>query len=1121
MLGATQKQLYKTDDSGGITGFQPYKAFGGTYDASGKMTGYDAGKALAGFTPAQQQAQQGIMGLQVPGQYGAATNLTNQAALGSMNAAGQAGNLQNQALGYGTAGAQYGGAGAQYGSTGAEQAQRAAALTAAQAGQYGAQGAQAGQQAGNLSDIYGGLGSQAGQTAAGQSGMYGNLGAQSGQQYAGQSSGYGGMGAGYGAQGSQIGQSLGQMSQDPNAVQNYMNPYLQASLNPQLAEIQRQYDITGTQQRSGAAKSGAFGGSREALMSAENQRNAGLAKNQLIGQGYNQAFQQAQQQMNAANQAALSGNAQAMQGAGIGLQGAGQAGSQALAGYGMGLQGAGQAGSQAMQGYGMGLTGANQAGNLRMQGAQAGLQGVGAQQAAANLGLAGTAQGMQGAGMGMQGAQAGMQGVQGAIGAGQYGLSGLGQAGQMAGQLAGIGGQQLAAQQGILTAQNAVGAQQQQLEQQKINQAIQDYANAQQYPIMQLGTMSNMLRGLPMQAQTTQQYQAQANPITQGIGALGAGASLYNATKPAAKGGIMSYDVGGSVRAKLEDMPDESLKAQLKSSSSESIKNDIKQILATRSMAGVKQAAKGGVLRYAEPNKENNQGVTTSGPLTDAAARADYKELYPGQHRDDAMYQKIGNYISPTGPLLDAPTRVLRMVRDNVVSPVVRGVRDFVNKDPAIQAIEYGYGKENKKDFFVTPEQRERDAANIQTVRDNRVEQIVNPDGKTPLNPKSILAANPTGTSPAGTTPAKTSPAGAAPASVASSDGTGKVSKEKIDQIRKTNPEFNAAMGNNTPDSVSSSTQNIMDMISKNLGISPKPPVDENAGMSTAQILARDEKIAKEFAGENPAMARRTQIMAEKNSALNDAKYTQAMRMAEFFAMWGSTPGNTIVAGLNAMKAKIPDFITDKKEATKIRRDIDKSIADLDQIDYLEKVGKIDAADKKRTASIKFGIDTWGTQITKATALTGIVAREIGDTERNTATIAGRSKDAVTQANATRDAARIRGEGTNTGIKDFGTIQRGIKGLIEEERKLRDGPLKADLRFVDNKAAILKNDPKRAEDIAEREKRIKEQLEPIIRQRKQLEEIAASMAPVQNLPGQASSNIDPSKRVPINSFYSQ
>jgi len=531
MLEATQQQLFNTDSGGGLSGFKPYQPYSS-----------DVNNYVAGFSPMQQQAQQATANLQVPGQYQAATNLTGQAALGSLGAADQSGGLQQQALGYGQAGAQYGSAGAQYGGAGAQQAQLAAALTAAQAGQYGAQGARAGQQAGNLSDMYGGLGSQAGQAAAGQSGMYGGLGALSGQQYAGQSSGYGGMGAGYGAQGAQIGQSLGQQSQDPNAVQNYMNPYLQASLNPQLAEIQRQYDVTGTQQQSGATKSGAFGGSREALMAAENQRNAGLAKNQVIGQGYNQAFQQAQQQMNAANQAALSGNAQAMQGAGIGLQGAGQAGSQALAGYGMGLQGAGQAGSQAMQGYGMGLTGANQAGNLRMQGAQAGLQGVGAQQAAANLGLAGTAQGMQGAGLGMQGAQAGQQGVQGAIGAGQYGLQGLGQAGQMGAQLANIGGQQLGAQQNIIGAQNAMGQQQQTQEQTKINQAIQDYATQQQYPLMQLGLMSNMLRGLPMQATNVQSYQAQAPIAQQAAGLLGA----YNTYSGKKAGGVIKdYKKGG------------------------------------------------------------------------------------------------------------------------------------------------------------------------------------------------------------------------------------------------------------------------------------------------------------------------------------------------------------------------------------------------------------------------------------------------------------------------------------------------------------------------------------------------------------------------------------------------
>lgn len=120
----------------------------------------------------------------------------------------------------------------------------------------------------------------------------------------------------YGAMGAQQGLGFGQQAQDPNAVQGYMNPYLQASLNPQLAEIQRQYDITGTQEQSQAAKQGAFGGSREALMAAENARNKNLAMNQVIGQGYNTAFNNAQQQM---AQAAQLG----MQGAGLGLQGIG------------------------------------------------------------------------------------------------------------------------------------------------------------------------------------------------------------------------------------------------------------------------------------------------------------------------------------------------------------------------------------------------------------------------------------------------------------------------------------------------------------------------------------------------------------------------------------------------------------------------------------------------------------------------------------------------------------------------------------------------------------------------------------------------------------------------------
>jgi hypothetical protein len=115
------------------------------------------------------------------------------------------------------------------------------------------------------------------------------------------------------------------------------------------------------------------------------------------------------------------------------------------------------------------------------------------------------------------GAQLGMQGL-------QTGLQGYGQMGQAASTLGQLGSAQLGAQKDIVGLQSQMGMQQQALEQQKINQAIQDFANAQQYPLMQLGVMSNMLRGLPMQSQTTNQYVASPNSITQGIGLAGAGA---------------------------------------------------------------------------------------------------------------------------------------------------------------------------------------------------------------------------------------------------------------------------------------------------------------------------------------------------------------------------------------------------------------------------------------------------------------------------------------------------------------------------------------------------------------------------------------------------------------------
>ena len=100
-----------------------------------------------------------------------------------------------------------------------------------------------------------------------------------------------------------------------------------------------------------------------------------------------------------------------------------------------------------------------------------------------------------------------------------------------------LGGQQLQAQQGIYGLQNQFGGQQQAYNQNVLNQAIQNYATAQQYPQQQLAFMNSMLRGLPLQTATTQQYQAAPSYTSQlaGLGMAGYGASkLFGG----AKGGL-------------------------------------------------------------------------------------------------------------------------------------------------------------------------------------------------------------------------------------------------------------------------------------------------------------------------------------------------------------------------------------------------------------------------------------------------------------------------------------------------------------------------------------------------------------------------------------------------------
>lgn len=107
---------------------------------------------------------------------------------------------------------------------------------------------------------------------------------------------------------------------DSTQAQAYMNPYLQQALNPQLEEARRQSQITQMQNAAKMTQAGAFGGSRQAILDAENQRNLGTTLSNITGQGYASAYDKAMQQFNADQQRKVQ---EAQFGADFGLKGLG------------------------------------------------------------------------------------------------------------------------------------------------------------------------------------------------------------------------------------------------------------------------------------------------------------------------------------------------------------------------------------------------------------------------------------------------------------------------------------------------------------------------------------------------------------------------------------------------------------------------------------------------------------------------------------------------------------------------------------------------------------------------------------------------------------------------------
>lgn len=110
----------------------------------------------------------------------------------------------------------------------------------------------------------------------------------------------------------------------------YMNPYLSAALQPTLEEMQRQAAITRMGDAARLTMAGAFGGSRQAIMESEGNRNLLDAQRRAIAEGYSTAYDKGVGQFNTEQNRALEaqkmGEASRQYGAEFGLKSLGALG---------------------------------------------------------------------------------------------------------------------------------------------------------------------------------------------------------------------------------------------------------------------------------------------------------------------------------------------------------------------------------------------------------------------------------------------------------------------------------------------------------------------------------------------------------------------------------------------------------------------------------------------------------------------------------------------------------------------------------------------------------------------------------------------------------------------------
>jgi hypothetical protein len=424
--------------------------------------------------------------------------------------------------------------------------------------------------------------------------------------------------------------------------------------------------------------------------------------------------------------------------------------------------------------------------------------------------------------------------------------------------------------------------------------------------------------------------------------------------------GIKSYyegDVVESTKADLYDLSLEELEKRAKSSPSPTIKRLASAIAKEKRMG----LAGGGIIAFANPNEENNQSLVKEVPEVDKGKKllGDYLDTNP----------RTPSNVPPKEPILPSSYSESKKDFPLVKEPGqdVRNLRDsFTNlKMPSLSSYEKGIkAAKQPKPEEATPELVELSAP--YPVSDMRTKDQIIADAN---KQNARVQADPN------------------------------LSKEDKAAIQRRTDEGIAIVkadpniGVKPPAAAPAGIKTVAPTDAKIPGGSiaaeyglERPAEDRYAKMSISDIAK--EKLA--FLGPDVRKEERAGLMAERANAKDEARRAQSLRFAEFFADWGSRPGSTIVAGLNALKEKVPSIVSDSRKEAEIRRAINKDIAGLDKADRLEKAGAWDEAAKLKNELGKEGRITYGNELNflsarlsdKSKASSAIEVAKIGQTNK-------------------------------------------------------------------------------------------------------------------------------------------